>query len=125
MIRLFPVLLAVTVLSACSFSRGTLGDELPDSAIQSIQKGVSTRADVVAALGAPDRVVRAEGGEIFQYYRYDAKVGSLFLLVLNFSRLQIKSDDLYVWIGGNGVVQEILYGRRTPNMKFRHWPFGD
>jgi hypothetical protein len=117
--------LAIAVLSACSFSRGTLGDEFTDAHVQSIHKGVSTRADVVAALGAPDRVVRTEGAEILQYYRYDAKVGSLFLLLVNFSRLQIKSDDLYVWIGSNGVVQDLIYGRRTPNMKFRFWPFGD
>jgi outer membrane protein assembly factor BamE (lipoprotein component of BamABCDE complex) len=124
-IRIATILLALAVLSGCSFSRGTLGDEFTDINLHSIQKGVSTRADVVAALGAPDRVVRTEGAEIFQYYRYDAKVGSLFLLILNFSRLQIKSDDLYVWIGSNGVVQDILYGRRTSNMKFRYWPFGD
>ena len=125
MIRTLTVLLSIAVLSACSFSRGTLGDEFTDAHVQSIHKGVSTRADVVAALGAPDRVVRTEGAEIFQYYRYDAKVGSLFLLLVNFSRLQIKSDDLYVWIGSNGVVQDLIYGRRTPNMKFRFWPFGD
>ena len=123
--RLIGVFVLVSALAGCSFSRGTLGDEFKDDKIASIQKGVSTRADVVTALGAPDRVLRAEGGELFQYYRYDAKVGSLFLLILNFSRLQVRSDDLYVWIGSNGLVQEVLYGKRTPNMKFRFWPFGD
>ncbi|HZS10639.1 MAG TPA: hypothetical protein VFA38_00220 [Nitrospirales bacterium] len=125
MIRQLALMLSLAALTACSFSRGTLGDELNPTTVQSIQKGVSTRADVVTALGAPDRVLRAEGVEIFQYYRYDAKVGSLFLLLVNFSRLQIKSDDLYVWIGNNGVVQDLVYGRRTPGMKFRFWPFGD
>lgn len=124
MIRYGLTICMALTLAACSFSRGTVGDELTDSAIQSIQKGVSTRADVLAALGAPDRVIRSEGAEVLQYYRYDAKVGSLFLLILNYSRVQVKSDDLYVWIGGNGTVQDLVYSRRTPNMKFRFWPFG-
>ena len=80
--RIAGVLLAVMILAlnACAFSRGTLGDELKTETINSIKKGITTRADVIAQLGAPDRILQLNGRDLFQYYRYDAKVGSLLLI---------------------------------------------
>jgi hypothetical protein len=111
-------------LTACSFSRGSIGDEFKPEDIAAVKKGVSTRADVVAALGAPDRIVEANGQEIFQYYRYDGKAGSLILLIVNFSRLSIKSDDLYVFFSREGTVQDVVFGKRTDRLQFQFWPFG-
>ena len=119
------VALVVVFLAACSVSRATLGDEFKTENIDAVKKGTSTRAEVVTALGAPDRVLQINGQEVFQYYRYDAKVSSLLLIVANFSRLQIKSDDLYVWFTREGIVQDLLFGKRTDKMNFRFWPFGD
>lgn len=49
------VLLALLILTlnACAFSRGTLGDELKTETINSIKKGVTTRAEVLAKIGGP------------------------------------------------------------------------
>ena len=116
---------AVMSLTACTFVRGGIGDEFKTEQLATIQKGTSTRADVVAALGAPDRVVEANGHEVLQYYRYDIKSTSLFLLLVNFSRTNIKSDDLFVFVNNNGIVDEMIFGKRTNNMEFRVWPFGD
>src|SRR5688572_9599378 len=96
------VAMAAVFLAACSVSRATLGDEFKAENIEAVKKGTSTRADVVTALGAPDRVLQINGQEVFQYYRYDAKVSSLLLIVANFSSLNIKSDDLYVWFTRGG-----------------------
>ncbi|GMV51763.1 MAG: hypothetical protein NBKEAIPA_00821 [Nitrospirae bacterium] len=121
------VLLALLILTlnACAFSRGTLGDELKTETINSIKKGVTTRAEVLAKLGAPDRIVQLNGRDLFQYYRYDAKVGSLLLIILNFSRVTIKSDDLFVLVDRDGVVEEVIASKRTEGLEFRFWPFGD
>lgn len=119
------VLLAGVTASACSFSRGNIGDEFKAEDVAAIKKGVSTRTDIVSSLGAPDRIVEVNGHEIFQYYRYDIKAGSLLLLIANFSRLNIKSDDLYVFFNREGIVQEVVFGKRTQRMEFRFWPFGD
>lgn len=130
-IHLPSTLLSVTVLvlylstAACSFSRGTLGDAFKPEDVAAVKKGSSTRADVLSILGAPDRVLQMNGQEVFQYYRYDAKAGSLLLILVNFSRLNIKSDDLYVWFSRDGIVDEIIYGRRTDRMKFQFWPFSE
>ena len=118
--------LAITeFLGGCTFVRGGIGDELKPERVAQIQKGASTRADAIAALGAPDRVVEANGHEVLQYYRYDIKSSSLFLLLVNFSRTSIKSDDLFVFVNKNGVVDDVVFGTKTKNMEFRMWPFGD
>ncbi len=118
--------LVVGLLSAgCAFSRGTLGDELKAEEIASIVKGTTTRAEVIARLGAPDRIVPANDYDIFHYYRYDAKAGSLLLIVLNFSRLTVKSDDLFVLLNRDGVVEDVIFSGRTQGMPFRFWPFSD
>lgn len=109
----------------CSFSRGTLGDEFNASQIATIKKGETSKADVVTVLGAPDRVLPMNGQELFQYYRYDAKAGSLLLILVNFARLNIKSDDLYIWFNREGIVQDVIFGKRTEALKFQFWPFGE
>lgn len=119
------IVMGGAVLAGCSFNRGTVGDELKSEDVAAIKKGVTTRTEVAAKLGAPDRIVEANGYEIFQYYRYDVKAKGLFLILLNFSRLNIKSDDLYVFINREGVVDEVVFGKRTDRLKFQFWPFGD
>ncbi|MBA5861958.1 MAG: hypothetical protein GDA65_04535 [Nitrospira sp. CR1.1] len=113
------------MLNACAFSRGTLGDEIKMETVNSIKKGITTRADILAQLGAPDRLLQLNGRDLFQYYRYDAKVGSLLLILLNFSRVSVKSDDLFVIINREGIVEEVIASKRTEQLEFRFWPFGD
>lgn len=121
-----PLFLLLVVLSqGCAFSRGTLGDEINADAIATLHKGKTTKADVINLLGAPDRIVQLNGRDVFQYYRYDAKAGSLLLLVLNFTRLSIKSDDLFVVMNQDGLVEDVISSKRTDDLKFRFWPFGE
>ena len=122
--RVLIVVLMLT-LNACAFSRGTLGDELKTESINAIKKGTTTRAEVLAQLGAPDRILQLNGRDLFQYYRYDAKVGSLLLILVNFSRVSVKSDDLFVLINREGTVEEVIASKRTEGLEFRFWPFGD
>lgn len=117
------LVLGLVLLTGCSWNRGTIGDEFKSEDIASIKKGESTRADVAARLGAPDRVVQANGHEIFQYYRYDLKAKGLFLLLVNFSRFGIKSDDLYIFLNKDGIVENVVFGKRTDKLEFQFWPF--
>lgn len=125
---LLPLVLvaAIALLTqGCAFSRGTLGDDIKTEAVNSIKKGVTTKAEVLGVLGAPDRVLPLNGRDVYQYYRYDAKAGSLLLILVNFSRISVKGDDLFVMIDQNGIVEEVISSKRTENMEFRFWPFGD
>lgn len=115
----------LVTLNACAFSRGTLGEEIKTDTINAIKKGVTTRTELLAQLGAPDRLLQLNGRDLFQYYRYDAKVGSLLLIIANFSRVSVKSDDLFVIINREGIVEEVIASKHTDHLDFRFWPFGD
>ncbi|WP_455244002.1 hypothetical protein [Petrachloros mirabilis] len=120
-----PLISALLLFTGgCAFSRGTLGDDIAVDTIESITKGTS-KADVLAKLGAPDRLLQVNGRDVLQYYHYDAKAGSLLLILVNFSRLQIKSDDLFVILNQDGLVEEIISSKRTDSLEFRFWPFGE
>ena len=121
------LLLATLTLLAqgCAFSRGTLGDDIETDAVGTIKKGVTTKTEVLALLGAPDRILPLNGRDLYQYYRYDAKAGSLLLILVNFSRLSVKSDDLFVIINQTGVVEDVISSKRTESLEFRFWPFGE
>lgn len=116
---------AILCVQGCAFSRGTLGDDIKPDAIAAIKKSTTTKAEVLSLLGAPDRVLQVNGRDVFQYYRYDAKAGSLLLILLNFSRITIKSDDLFVLLNREGFVEDVISSRRTDGLEFRFWPFGD
>jgi hypothetical protein len=117
--------LCLSLLTACAWSRGTAGDDLRREAVETIKKGVTTRTEVVSKFGAPDRVIAANGRDVFQYFHYDVKASSLILIIVNFSRVAVKSDDLFVFFNKEGVVDDVVFSNRTEGMKFRHWPFSD
>lgn len=119
------VLALCVLIQGCAFSRGTLGDDIKSEIIATIQKGSTTKSEVVNLLGAPDRLVQLNGRDVFHYYRYDAKAGSLLLIVLNFTRLSVKSDDLFVVLNRDGIVEDVIASKRTDNLEFRFWPFKD
>jgi type IV pilus biogenesis protein CpaD/CtpE len=126
LVRSLLLVVAVAILAeGCAFSRGTLGDDIKTDAVASIKKGATTKTEVITLLGAPDRILQVNGRDLFQYYRYDAKAGSLLLILINFSRLSIKSDDLFVMLNENGIVEDVISSKRTENMEFRFWPFGE
>ncbi|HLZ34451.1 MAG TPA: hypothetical protein VKP13_10570 [Nitrospira sp.] len=118
-------LMLLLALGGCAFSRGSLGDEIKTDAVSVIKKGVTSKAEVLSLLGAPDRVLQVNGRDLFQYYRYDAKAGSLLLILVNFSRISVRSDDLFVLLSREGIVEDVLFTKRTDGMEFRFWPFGD
>jgi len=107
-------------LNACAFIRGNYGEEVQAGDLAAIKKGVSTRGDVAELLGAPDRIVEANGHEIFHYFHYDMKSGTVLIL----SRTNVKSDDVFVMFDKNGVVEDIVAGKKRPSIPFQFWPFG-
>jgi len=119
------IVLALVITQGCAFSRGTLGEDIRSESVAAIKKDTTTKAEVLSLLGAPDRLLQVNGRDVFQYYRYDAKVGSLLLILINFSRLSIKSDDLFVILNRDGIVEDVILSKRTDGLEFRFWPFGE
>ena len=106
-------------MQGCAFVRGTYGEEVEQGDVTAIKKGVSTRMDVVGVLGAPDRIVEANGREIHHYFRFDVKSG----FILFFSRTNVRSEDIFVIFDQTGVVEEVLMGKKKPPLEFQFWPF--
>ncbi len=119
------IVLSLALLQGCVVTRGTVGEPIQEEAISAIKKGKTTMAEVVSSIGAPDRIVRGNGREIFHYYYYDGKSPAMMLILLNFIRMDIKSDNLYVFFNREGIAEEVVYGKRTGRTQFRLWPFGD
>ena len=105
----------------CVFVRGGVGEPFKDEDMALIHKGSSTRDQVAVVLGPPEEIFDAGGYEIFHYRRFDSKLGYFLFL----SRLNISSDHVYVFFNRKGIVSEIVYGKRTPNLRFQVWPFGE
>lgn len=122
---LLLLMLLTIMLQGCAFSRGTLGEDIKSESVAAIKKATTTKAEVLSLLGAPDRLLQVNGRDVFQYYRYDAKVGSLLLILINFSRLSIRSDDLFVILNSEGIVEDVILSKRTDGLEFRFWPFGE
>jgi len=122
---LLGFVMAALLLQGCAFSRGTVGDDVKAEMVATIQKGTTTKTEVVNLLGAPDRLLQLNGRDVFHYYRYDAKAGSLLLILLNFTRLSVKSDDVFVIVNRDGIVEDVISSKRTDSLGFRFWPFGE
>lgn len=123
--QLAGIIIVLIMTQGCVVTRGTIGEPIQEDVLSRIKKGATTMAEVVSLIGAPDRIVRGNDREIFHYYYYDAKSPALLLLLLNFIRMDIKSDNLYVFFNRDGIAEEVVYGKRTGRTQFRLWPFGD
>jgi outer membrane protein assembly factor BamE (lipoprotein component of BamABCDE complex) len=119
--RLVLVAAVALVVGGCAFVRGTYGEEVNSPDLSLIKKGSTTRAEVATLLGAPERIVEVNGNEIFQYYRYDMKSG----LILFFSRTNVISEDVFVFFDSNGIVKDIVVGKKKQAPEMQFWPFGD
>ncbi|MFZ0887892.1 MAG: outer membrane protein assembly factor BamE [Candidatus Binataceae bacterium] len=109
--------------SGCAFTRGDYGGgaAFSQTDLSAIEKGKTTEAQVVAMLGAPNSIQDINHQEVFHYYRYALKHSTVLVL----SRVNIASDDLYVFFDNDGVAKQVLAGNRTDQLKFQFWPFGE
>ena len=119
------IVLTLALLQGCVVTRGTVGEPIQQEAVSAIKKGTTTMAEVVSSIGAPDRIVRGNDREIFHYYYYDGKSPAMMLILLNFIRMDVKSDNLYVFFNREGIAEEVVFGKRTDRTRFKLWPFGD
>ena len=118
---LLLVVVATTLVQGCAFFRGNYDDDFKQEDVESIKIGASTRQDVANILGAPERVIEVHDKEIFHYYNYTVKSGT----VLFFSRTNVVGNDLYIFFSPDGIVQQVVMGRQKPPPKLQFWPFGD
>jgi hypothetical protein len=112
--------LAFAGASGCAVTRGDLGMPFNAADVAAIGKGRASQSDVVRLLGAPDDVVQLGDREAFHYYHYTLKHATFLV----FSRINIASDELYVFFDQQGVVDQVLFSQPTNKLEFQFWPFG-
>lgn len=112
------------LINGCVLSRGRVGNPIQEESLSQIEKGTTKKESVVTLLGAPDRIIVGNDKEIFQYYYYDGKSPGLILLVFNILSVNVRSDNLYVFFDRQGIVQDVIYGKRTPEVDFTIRPWG-
>lgn len=112
------------LINGCVLSRGRVGNPIQEESLSQLEKGITKKESVVTLLGAPDRIIIGNDKEIFQYYYYDGKSPGLILLVFNILSVNVRSDNLYVFFDRQGIVQDVIYGKRTPEVDFTIRPWG-
>ena len=114
------------LVNGCVLSRGRVGNPIQEESLKQIEKGISNKDLVVSLLGAPDRIIvgNDKDKEIFHYYYYDGKSPGLILLVFNIISVNVRSDNLYVFFDRQGLVQDVIYGKRTQEVDFTLRPWG-
>lgn len=123
--RILLIVLSLSLFSeGCVVSRGRVGNPIDEHNLEKVVKGVTHRDQIVELLGAPDRIIQGNEKDILQYYYYDAKSPALILLVFNILTLNVKSDNLYVFVDKQGIAQDIIYGKRTDEVDFSLRPWG-
>lgn len=77
-----------------------------DAYMQTLQPGVTTRAEVMAALGPPSQVIALEGESIL-YYLFERSDGEGIVLVL-YNRMQIDTqyDRAIFFFDENGLLTD-------------------
>jgi hypothetical protein len=111
------LLVGALLASGCMIGRRYVGSEIRGDAHEVIQIGRTTRPEVLAAFGPPDRIVRQREGDVF-VYRYDQRNQTQLTIeepvvtnfeIFSYEKVQEKSDLLMVFFDRAGVVTAFGY----------------
>jgi hypothetical protein len=118
--RVAALLACAWLASGCiAIERTYLGSEILVDPYESVVIGTSTKPQVLATFGPPDRIVRQRQGDVF-LYRHAQRNGFEFrieepvftgLELFRWENIQEKSDRLMVFFDGAGVVTAFGFRR--------------
>jgi hypothetical protein len=118
------VLAACALLCACTFVRTSVGTPLRLDAPPAFEPGVTPMGDVLARLGAPDRIVRGANGDVFVYRYLRRNLDQLALSepvitrfeFFRYSIVREREDRLVVLFGPDGRVQSYGFALGTRDL---------
>jgi len=125
-------LVAVAVLgsSGCVIARGYRDRPIDAKMVAAIQRGVTTRAEILRLFGPPQEVSEREilalgggreeppvvGARYFRY-RYSRLNGFVLVgLLINYIDADLKSDNLVVFFDDKGVVEDFAFAKDTERL---------
>lgn len=131
--RLLPLCLAI-LLPGCFMVRGYVDRPIDADRIQRLQRGVTTKQEVLELFGPPQLIDARElvaVGDLFgmdsdpppleqivsaRFFRYQYTRGNgsaLILGLFNYVEGDVKSDTLLIFFDGKGVVEDYAVARDT------------
>src|SRR5262245_28172944 len=116
---------ALWLASGCTIVRTYSGNELPPQVDARLVAGKTTKAEVLADLGPPDRLVRQYAGDVcvYAYIRRNENSFELSepvftrLLIFSYTKTQEKSDRMVVMFDRNGIVTGVGFRRGTEQLE--------
>jgi hypothetical protein len=137
----------LVVLSGCVMGRIYRDHPLDEQKIATIQRGVTTKAQILQEFGPPQEIDTRElvaiGGGVDQvlsgrgskpeveslvgarYFRYTysrANAFGIILLLFNYAEFDQKNDSLVIFFDDKDVVQDVAYARDTAKLpRFGFW----
>ncbi len=140
-------LLGLFVLSGCLIGRVYREHPLDEQKIAAIQRGVTTKAQILAEFGPPQEIDQREleivGGGVdaavsgskpraqaenlvgARYFRYTysrANGFGIILILFNYAEFDQKNDSLVIFFDGKDVVEDVAYERDTDKLpRFGFW----
>lgn len=105
--RLAPLLMAVSVLPGCFFSRSRTNPELSPELASQIIPNQSTAGDVTRVLGAPNEVVQLGLRTAWRYEHTVEKQSAAFLVFLGLRGVDTQSDRVWVFFDADGNVTNV------------------
>lgn len=133
-LRLVILLASTALLPACFMIRGHQDRPINHDLIPGIQRGVTTKTQILELFGPPQaidgreiiaagdllgvpgdhrRVEQLVAARYFRYSYYRANGWALITFVFNYVDADIKSDTLIVFFDGNDVVQDYAFAKDT------------
>jgi len=101
-------LTAAILLTSCV----TSGRKIEQSSVDKIQKGVTTRAEVLQLLGSPDQLTRDSSGKVtmnYHYMRATAKPEGFIPVVGLFAGgANTQNQSVIVVCGSDGIVSDVI-----------------
>ncbi len=140
-------LLAAPVISGCVMGRVYRDHPLDEQKIAAIQRGVTTKTEILQRFGPPQEIDARELTAIgvpfeqflnrrgekppveslvgARYFRYTYSRGNAFAIILvlfNYGDFDQKNDTLLVFFNNNDVVEDYAYERDTDKLpRFGFW----
>ncbi|MEO0650243.1 MAG: hypothetical protein AAFZ65_06160 [Planctomycetota bacterium] len=94
---LLLALLCAPLLGGCFLSRTYVNDPIDPETLATLRPGVSTAAEVVAALGAPTRVVELGNRSAYEFEHRKLKRTGLFLIIVGLLNEDTRADRVWVF----------------------------
>ena len=109
---------AAVLLSGCA----SVGRKLDQTSVDKIQKGITTREQVLQLIGSPEQISKNSAGEVtFQYLytRASAKAATFIPIVGVFAGgANVQTQSVSISFGADGVVKDVVssYGATETGM---------